>query len=195
VLCVGSVDPGYQRSTFSNYRSAVDIFAPGSKIWGADSTKKDDPWAMVQMTGTSMAAPHAAGIMAVYIAWEGKELRKKHSEVVKRIEANKMKDVVDLRGALETTRDLLNSGIQSHPDFKPYNGIPMGKDELYVPECRVWLRETKLCKADGPGEDLYFHFSAWGPTARHCISRPHRTSTRACRWAASLLTRQATAAR
>jgi len=163
VLCVGSANPDYQRSLFSNYGRFVDIFAPGLRIWGADSTKTDDPWAMVQKSGTSMAAPHAAGIMAVYIAWEGKKLRKKHAEVVKRIAANKMKGVVDVHGAPQTTRDLLNSGIQSHPSDAPYKGIPDEKDGLSVPECSVWLRETKLCKADGQGEELYFHFSAWGP--------------------------------
>jgi len=50
-------------ATFSNYGSVVDIAAPGVTIY---STYKDGAYAT--MSGTSMAAPHATGCAALYLA-------------------------------------------------------------------------------------------------------------------------------
>lgn len=59
-ICVGSTDKEDQRSFFSNYGSCTDIFAPGSDITGASS----EPGTYVTGSGTSMAAPHVAGVLA-----------------------------------------------------------------------------------------------------------------------------------
>lgn len=50
-------------ASFSNYGSAIDIAAPGAKIY---STYKDDAYAT--MSGTSMASSHVAGAAALYLA-------------------------------------------------------------------------------------------------------------------------------
>ncbi|XP_071947676.1 aqualysin-1-like [Antedon mediterranea] len=52
------------RSSFSNYGSCVDIFAPGSDI---TSTWHNSNSATNTISGTSMACPHVSGVAAVHL--------------------------------------------------------------------------------------------------------------------------------
>ena len=61
---VGSTTRTDARSSFSNFGSCVDIFAPGSGITSAWSTSNT---ATNTISGTSMASPHVAGVLALIL--------------------------------------------------------------------------------------------------------------------------------
>ena len=64
-ITVGSTTNTDARSSFSNYGSCVDIFAPGSGITAAWIGSNE---ATATISGTSMASPHIAGIAALYLS-------------------------------------------------------------------------------------------------------------------------------
>jgi len=65
-VTVGSTTNTDARSSFSNIGTCVDVFAPGSSItsdWiGSSNTATNT------ISGTSMATPHVAGIMAIHLS-------------------------------------------------------------------------------------------------------------------------------
>ena len=63
-MTVGSSTSSDARSSFSNYGSCVDLFAPGSSITSAWYTSNT---ATTTISGTSMASPHVAGAAALYL--------------------------------------------------------------------------------------------------------------------------------
>jgi subtilisin family serine protease len=64
-VTVGATDRKDARAAFSNYGSALDLFAPGVSITSAGSASDT---ARTRRSGTSMAAPHAAGAAALFLA-------------------------------------------------------------------------------------------------------------------------------
>jgi len=63
-ITVGSTANTDARSSFSNFGTCVDIFAPGSSItsaWHTGTTVTNT------ISGTSMASPHVAGVAALYL--------------------------------------------------------------------------------------------------------------------------------
>ena len=63
-ITVGSTTSTDARSSFSNYGTCLDIFAPGSSITSAWYTSDT---ATNTISGTSMASPHVAGVAALYL--------------------------------------------------------------------------------------------------------------------------------
>ena len=63
-ITVGSSTQTDARSSFSNFGSVVDIFAPGSSITSAWATSDT---ATNTISGTSMATPHVAGVAARFL--------------------------------------------------------------------------------------------------------------------------------
>lgn len=63
-ITVGSTTSTDARSSFSNYGTCLDLFAPGSSITSAWHTSDS---ATNTISGTSMATPHVAGVAALYL--------------------------------------------------------------------------------------------------------------------------------
>jgi subtilisin family serine protease len=63
-ITVGSTTSTDARSSFSNFGTCLDIFAPGSSITSAWYTSDT---ATNTISGTSMASPHVAGAAALYL--------------------------------------------------------------------------------------------------------------------------------
>ncbi len=63
-ITVGSSTSTDARSSFSNFGTCVDLFAPGSSITSAWSTSDT---ATNTISGTSMASPHVCGVAALYL--------------------------------------------------------------------------------------------------------------------------------
>ena len=62
-ITVGSTTTTDARSSFSNFGTCLDIFAPGSGILSAWATSNT---ATATLSGTSMASPHVAGVAAQF---------------------------------------------------------------------------------------------------------------------------------
>ncbi len=60
VIAVGAVDSDRERASFSNYSDALEIMAPGVDIY---STETGDTYGT--KSGTSMSAPHIAGVVGL----------------------------------------------------------------------------------------------------------------------------------
>ncbi|PEN08746.1 peptidase S8 [Longimonas halophila] len=102
-LTVGSTTSSDQRSSFSNYGSCVDIWAPGSDIASAWYTSDT---AVNTISGTSMASPHAAGVAALYL------------------ESNPSASPASVfSGLTDTATSGALSGIGSSPNLLLYSGL------------------------------------------------------------------------
>jgi serine protease len=67
VITVASVTSASSRSSFSNFGSVIDVSAPGSSILSTHNSGTTTPGAesYANQSGTSMAAPHVAGVVAL----------------------------------------------------------------------------------------------------------------------------------
>ncbi|WP_246486390.1 S8 family peptidase [Kribbella qitaiheensis] len=64
-ITVGATDDKDAKATFSNFGKCVDVFGPGVDIESVGITAPD---ATAKMSGTSMATPHVAGGIALYLS-------------------------------------------------------------------------------------------------------------------------------
>jgi subtilisin family serine protease/regulation of enolase protein 1 (concanavalin A-like superfamily) len=63
-ITVGATDDTDVRASFSNFGPGIDLFAPGVAVDAADYTSDT---ALTSLSGTSMASPHVAGVVALYL--------------------------------------------------------------------------------------------------------------------------------
>ncbi|KAF9944836.1 serine protease, partial [Modicella reniformis] len=107
------------RAYFSNYGTCVDVFAPGLNIesaWKGSSTAKNT------ISGTSMAAPHVAGLIAYYLSLSPDNGSAFHSGPITPLG---MKDLLKSKA----TRNILSDVDSDTPNLLVYNGAT---DDYYA---------------------------------------------------------------
>lgn len=107
VICVGSVDPYYRRPDDDDYGEAVRFLAPGEYVETlriAPAAEGEHEFNIV--TGSSFAAPHVAGIAALFRSWKGRAVQ----DLRPLLDLNSLEGVCDNVPAGQPNR-LINTGI------------------------------------------------------------------------------------
>ncbi|WP_223424684.1 S8 family serine peptidase [Alcanivorax limicola] len=143
-LTVGATANNDSRSSFSNFGSCVDVFAPGTNItaaWFQSDTQ------LRTISGTSMAAPHVAGAAALYL---GKE-------------SSATPDEVGTVLLADATVGVLSSIGSGSPNLLLYvdpadNGNPVDRPPVaaFTVEC-----EALVCSFDASGSTDDVGVAAW----------------------------------
>ncbi len=92
VITVGATDEYDERAEFSYLGSCTDIFAPGTDI---TSAWKGGDYSINTISGTSMASPHVAGVVALYLE-ENPDLSP--AEVKRKLIRHSTKNAIDIIG-------------------------------------------------------------------------------------------------
>jgi len=110
-ITVGSTDSRNYRSSFSNYGSCIDIWAPGSWILSASHTSDTGS---VPRWGTSMACPHVSGAAALVLAAEpGKSSSQVLTDLISTATMNVL---ADLRGSPNALLNVVGVGSSATSD-------------------------------------------------------------------------------
>lgn len=112
-VTIAASDSADRQASFSNYGSCVDLYAPGVGITSASYTSTN---ATASMSGTSMAAPHAAGAGAVLLA-QNPALTP--AQVAATLASNSTAGVVIGTGAGTPNRLLYSAGTAPAPTPSP----------------------------------------------------------------------------
>merc|ERR1719210_2707855 len=138
-ITVGSTTSLDERSSFSNYGSCTDIWAPGSSVKSASHTSDTGS---VSFSGTSMACPHVSGAAAI-ILQESPSM--KASAVLQKMQDTSYLDGIS--GLFNTdTNKLLFVGAGGAP-ANP-NPLPVGPEEPVgqcVGGCQPFFCSFEVC--------------------------------------------------
>ena len=177
-LTIASSTSTDARSSFSNYGSCIDLFAPGSSItstWSNGSTNT--------ISGTSMAAPHVAGAVALYLqSSPNASPSQVESEIEGNAVANKISNVVGSPNLLLQ----VDTGTTTPPPPPPpsdntlENNVPVtglalstGNDVIYTFDVPANATNISFDMSGGTGDaDMYVRFGS-APTDSTYDCRPY----------------------
>ncbi|KAJ5104573.1 Subtilisin-like serine protease [Penicillium alfredii] len=111
-VTVGASTLADERAYFSNYGKCTDIFAPGLNI---HSTWIGSKYATNTISGTSMASPHIAGLLAYYVSLQPS---KDSAYAVAEITPKKLKDAL----ITVATQGVLTDIPSDTPNLLAWNG-------------------------------------------------------------------------
>jgi serine protease len=113
-ITVGSTDDNDSRSSFSNFGTCLDIFAPGRNI-----TSTWINGGINTISGTSMASPHVAGVAAVYLSEDG---TRTPTQIETLLSDRSTKDVVTSPGPLSVNKLAYSLTDNGGPGGEPVCG-------------------------------------------------------------------------
>lgn len=111
-ITVGASTISDQRAYFSNYGKCTDIFAPGLNI---ESTWIGSEYATNVISGTSMASPHVAGLLAYFLSLQPSEDSAYFTEYIK--PAQLKKNIIKI-----ASEGMLSDIPSDTPNLLIYNG-------------------------------------------------------------------------
>lgn len=179
-ITVGSSTSTDAQSSFSNYGSCLDIYAPGSSIYSAMSA---DDNAMGVASGTSMASPHVAGAAAQYLQTNPGATP---SDVSKALASQATRRVLTSLGSSSPNLLLRVNGSGGTIDPSPApaplpapNGTPTASFTIICPSNKnVCSFDASTSRDDGAIVSFAWSFgdgtssvTAGAPTASHTYSR------------------------
>jgi serine protease len=182
-ITVGSTTSTDARSSFSNFGSCLDIFAPGSSITAAWHTSNS---ATNTISGTSMASPHVAGVAALYLANNPSATP---SQVATALINNATPNKVTSAGSGSPNRLLysLFGGGGGGPDPEPptgslSNGVPVtglsgatNSERRYTLQVPSGASALTFALSGGSGDaDLYVRYGS-APTTTTYDCRPYQS--------------------
>lgn len=136
VITVGATDSADARASFSNIGTLVDVWAPGVGVLSAGITNDS---ASASMSGTSMAAPHVAGVAARFL------------QVCPTYTHTQIRDhIVNIASVGKITGDLggsENKLLFMNGWFYPFHklgewensDLPYSDQWVYIPEMSSWV--------------------------------------------------------
>ncbi len=204
VIAVASTTRSGARSSFSNYGSLIDVAAPGSDIASTVNTGSTTPSSegYSLMSGTSMASPHVAGVVALMQAASGGSLSPAQVESTLKstlrgfpvsIDRDIGDGIVNAKAAVDAVSGGGDPGDPGDPDGGTLQkGVPVsglsassGSDVTYtfaVPAGATGL-SFKMSGGSGDG-DLYVKRGS-APTDSSYDCRPYRSgNAETCTFAA-----------
>ena len=179
-ITVGSTTSSDERSSFSNYGSCLDIYAPGSNI---TSTRNNG--GTQTMSGTSMASPHVAGIAALYLADNpNASVSQVTQAVTDAATPNKVTDAKSGSPNLLAYSIFGGSNPDPDPDPEPgnelENGVSVvlsgakGSEKEYTFSVPAGASAADFQMSGGSGDaDLYVKFGS-APTLNSYDCRPYK---------------------